>query len=228
MLTKTKGLVLHNLKYRETSLLVTIYTAEFGIASYIENGVRSAKAKHKMALFQPLTLLDLEVFHKPGRGLHRISEAKCYFPYRQIPFDVGKSSIALFLSEILGKVLKEEEANFPLYDFLEESFQFLDGAQGNYENFHIQFLWNLASFLGFAPGSTEELIDQLKLSQFSGANVIDAKLLSDLVMANYGESFIISRAQRKVYLSGLLYFYRLHMESFGELRSWEILQEVMA
>ena len=76
MITKTKGLVLHNLKYRETSLLVTIYTAEFGIASYIENGVRSAKAKHKMALFQPLTLLDLEVFHKPGRGLHRWRQAR--------------------------------------------------------------------------------------------------------------------------------------------------------
>lgn len=228
MLTKTKGLVLHNLKYRETSLLVTIYTAEFGIASYIENGVRSAKAKHKMALFQPLTLLDLEVFHKPGRGLHRISEAKCYFPYRQIPFDVAKSSIALFLSEVLAKVLKEEEANFSLFDFLEESFQFLDGAKGNYENFHIQFLWNLASFLGFAPGSTVELLDQLKQSQFTGVNLINSNMLSELVMANYGEPFLISRSQRKECLSGLLHFYRLHMESFGELRSWEILQEVMA
>ena len=77
MVTKTRGIVLHYLRYRETSLLVTIYTAELGIASYIENGVRSAKAKHKMALFQPTTLLDLEVFHKPGKGLHRISEAKC-------------------------------------------------------------------------------------------------------------------------------------------------------
>lgn len=228
MLTKTKGLVLHNLKYRETSLLVTIYTAEFGIASYIENGVRSVKAKHKMALFQPLTLLDLEVFHKPGRGLHRISEAKSYFPYRQIPFDVGKSSIALFLSEVLAKVLKEEEANFPLFDFLEESFQFLDGAQGNYENFHIQFLWNLASFLGFAPGSVDEFLDQLKQSQFTGANVIDAQILSELIGADYGQPFLISRPQRKEFLSGLLHFYRLHMESFGELRSWEILQEVMA
>jgi DNA repair protein RecO (recombination protein O) len=72
------------------------------------------------------------------------------------------------------------------------------------------------------------LIDQLKQAQFSGANVIDATMLSELVMANYGEPFLISRSQRKECLSGLLYFYRLHIESFGELRSWEILQEVMA
>jgi DNA repair protein RecO (recombination protein O) len=228
MLYKTRGLVLHNLKYRETSLLVTIYTAEFGIASYIENGVRSVKAKHKMALFQPLTLLDLEVFHKPNRSLHRISEAKCYFPYRQIPFDVGKSSIALFLSEILGKVLKEEEANPTLFEFLEESLQFLDGAKGNYENFHIQFLWNLAAFLGFAPGSLEEFLDQLKQAQFIGAKEIDAQILNEIIMSSYGAPFSISRMQRKEYLSGILYFYRLHIESFGELKSWEILQEVMA
>lgn len=228
MLTKTKGLVLHNLRYRETSLLVTIYTSEFGIASYIENGVRSVKAKHKMALFQPMTLLDLEVFHKPGRSLHRISEAKCYFPYRQIPFDVSKSSIALFLSEVLGKVLKEEESNPPLFDFLEESLHFLDGAQGNYENFHIQFLWNLAAFLGFAPGSMEEFLVQLKQAQFKSTNLIDAPFMSELVMADYGQPHVISRSQRKECLSGLLHFYRLHIESFGELRSWEILQEVMA
>jgi DNA repair protein RecO (recombination protein O) len=87
MLNKTKGIVIQYMKYRESSLLVTIYTAEFGICSYVENGVRSAKAKHKIALFQPLTLLELEVYHKPGKGLHRISEAKCYYPYRKIPFD---------------------------------------------------------------------------------------------------------------------------------------------
>ena len=95
-------------------------------------------------------------------------------------------------------------------------------------HFQIQFLWNLASFLGFAPGSTVELLDQLKQSQFTGVNLINSNMLSELVMANYGEPFLISRSQRKECLSGLLHFYRLHMESFGELRSWEILQEVMA
>jgi DNA repair protein RecO (recombination protein O) len=73
-----------------------------------------------------------------------------------------------------------------------------------------------------------ELLGQLKHAQFKGLNEIDAQILNELVMANYGAPFLISRSQRKEYLSGLLHFYRLHMESFGELRSWEILQEVMA
>jgi DNA repair protein RecO (recombination protein O) len=97
MLTKTQGIVISYLRYRETSILVNVYTAELGICSYIENGVRSAKAKHKMALFQPLTQLDLEVYHKPGKGLHRISEAKCSFPY-QGAFRVFMPIIAIFRS----------------------------------------------------------------------------------------------------------------------------------
>ncbi len=227
MLSKTKGLVLSYLRYRETSILVTIYTKEFGIATYIENGVRSAKAKHKMALFQPMTLLDLEVFHKPGKGLYRISEAKCFFPYQQIPFDIAKTSIALFLSEILGKVLKEEESNPYLFEFLVDSLQFLDRTPMNFENFHIQFLWRLTSFLGITPSDSVEFLSQLNIEKFSLLSEVDKSWIDEIVNTPLGSTQAISRAQRKNLLAGVIFFYQLHIESFGELRSWQILQEVM-
>jgi DNA repair protein RecO (recombination protein O) len=228
MLTKTKGLVISNMRYRESSLLVTIYTAECGITTYIENGVRSVKAKHKMALFQPLTLLDLEVFHKPGKGIHRISSAKCYYPYRKIPFDIAYSSIALFLSEVLSKVLKEEEANPVLFEFLEASFQFLDQAPGHTENFHLQFLWNLTEFLGFYPGLVSEFLEQLRVAGVPGIAGIDAEALSALFHADYGQEVLMKRGQRQAVLAALIYYYQLHMESFGDLRSLQILQEVLS
>jgi DNA repair protein RecO (recombination protein O) len=64
MLSKTQGIVINYVKYKESSIIAKIYTKEFGIQSYIENGVRSARAKNKIALFQPLTLLDLVIYHK--------------------------------------------------------------------------------------------------------------------------------------------------------------------
>jgi DNA repair protein RecO (recombination protein O) len=228
MLNKTKGIVINYMKYRESSLLVTIYTAEFGISSYVENGVRSAKAKHKIALFQPLTLLELEVYHKPGKGLHRISEAKCYYPYRRIPFDIAFSSIALFLTEVLGKVLKEEEANPILFEFLEESFQLLDQGSGHMENFHLQFLWRLSEFLGFHAGQVGEFLDQLREVGVPGMGELDPKAVQTLFDSHYGEAIGINRAQRASILRALIYYYGLHMESFGELKSLQILQEVMS
>jgi DNA repair protein RecO (recombination protein O) len=228
MLNKTKGIVINYMKYRESSLLVTIYTAEFGISSYVENGVRSAKAKHKIALFQPLTLLDLEVYHKPGKGLHRISEAKCYYPYRKIPFDIAFSSIGLFLTEVLGKVLKEEEANPILFAFLEESFQMLDQAAGPMENFHLQFLWRLSEFLGFHAGQVQEFLTQLREAGVPGMGELDPKAVQALFDSEYGQVIGINRIQRAAILKALIYYYGLHMESFGELKSLQILQEVLS
>lgn len=228
MLNKTKGIVINYLKYRESSLLVTIYTAEFGISSYIENGVRSAKAKHKIALFQPLTLLELEVYHKPGKGLHRISEAKCYYPYRKIPFDIAYSSIALFLTEVLGKVLREEEANPVLFDFLEDSFQVLDQGLGSMENFHLQFLWKLSEFLGFHAGRVQEFVGQLREAGVPGISDLDPGAVQALFDSDYGQVVGINRLQRAAILRALIYYYGLHIESFGELRSLQVLQEVMS
>lgn len=225
MLSKTQGIVISYLRYRETSILVNIYTAEMGICSYIENGVRSTKAKHKMALFQPLTLLDLEVYHKPGKGLHRISEAKCFFPYQSIPFDIAKSSLALFLSEVLSKVLKEEEANPALFEFLCQSLQYLDRAAANFENFHLQFLWQLAAFLGFGAGSAAEFYQQLKVAGYIVPSFTE---LDSLIHTEYGHPIVLHRADRRELLSGMLHYYQLHMENFGEIRSLQILQEVLA
>jgi DNA repair protein RecO (recombination protein O) len=43
MTHKTKGIVLRNIKYGETSLVVNIFTELFGIQTYLVNGVRSSK-----------------------------------------------------------------------------------------------------------------------------------------------------------------------------------------
>jgi DNA repair protein RecO (recombination protein O) len=83
MLHKTKGIVLHYIKYSETSIIVKIYTETFGIQSYIVNGVRSKNNKNKIALFQPLTLLDMVVYHKANAtSLNRIAEVRCSEPFQ--------------------------------------------------------------------------------------------------------------------------------------------------
>ena len=86
MLHRTRGIVLSYIKYKETSIIVRIFTEAFGMQSYIVNSVRSAKSRGKMALYQPLSLLDLVVYHKSGKDLQRISETKFSYAYSSIPF----------------------------------------------------------------------------------------------------------------------------------------------
>ena len=102
MLHKTKGIVFRYTRYGETSIIVNIFTELFGLQSYIVNGVRSKSPKSKMALYQPLMLLDLVVYHKENAGIMRIKEVKSLYPYRTLFSDIYKSAVALFINEVLN------------------------------------------------------------------------------------------------------------------------------
>lgn len=228
MLQKTKGIVLNYLKYGESSIIVRIFTEDFGLQSFIVNGVRSSKSKNKIALFQPLTLLDLVIYYREQAELHRIKEMKCTEPFNSIPFEFRKSGIALFVTEVLVKTLKREDQNPALYEFLRHAILVLDHLNQNYSNFHIQFMLKLSVYLGFSPGSAEELYEQVHPS---GNNPDFAreekKLLESLLLEGFENTIRLSSEQRKILLKNILVFYRLHIDNFGELKSLNVLQEVM-
>ena len=60
MLQKTVGIVLHSLKYNDTSNIVDIYTQHTGRASFLVKIPRSRKSTVKSVLFQPLAMRSEE------------------------------------------------------------------------------------------------------------------------------------------------------------------------
>ena len=129
MLIKTRGIVLNFMKFRETSIIARVYTEQLGVQSYIVNSVRTKGKGSRIALFQPFTLLDMVVYTSPKGGLTRISEYKCAHPFISIPFDIRKSSMVLFLSEVVARTVKEEEENQPLFQFLYQAILAFDDLE---------------------------------------------------------------------------------------------------
>lgn len=229
MLHKTKGVVVNFIPYRETSIIAKIYTEEFGIQTYIENGVRSSRGKNRMALFQPATLLELVAYLNPKKDIQRISEIKCSHPYEALPYDIHKSSIALFIVEILHKTLKEEAGNKPLFNFLSQTLIDLDESKNGFENTHLQFLLNYAFYLGFAPQTAEEIGLQLKESGIPINLSSDSEqAINQLITGDAHENLRIDRSLRNDILNALLMFYRLHIENLQEIKSLVVLREVLA
>lgn len=226
MLHKTKGIVISFVKYKETSIIVKIYTEAFGIQTYIENGVRSAKGKNKIALFQPLTLLDLVVYHDTKKEIHRISEIKCFYPYQTITVDIKKSSLAIFINEVLNNSLKEHSENTPLFNFLEDSLKYLDQHEDQIENFHLYFLINYCFYLGFGPESEEDVVNQLN-DHAVPVNFEEKKLIKELIHQNFGAGLQISKPLRIKTLELILLYFKIHVEGFGNLRSMGVLKEVL-
>jgi DNA repair protein RecO (recombination protein O) len=230
MLHKTRGIALSYIRYKESSIIARIYTEAFGIQTYIVNGVRSSKSKtNRIAFFQPLTLLDMVVYHKNKEDtIHRISEIKCYAPFFSIPFDVIKSGLALFMTEMLGKTLREEENNEPLFHFIEQSVMYLDEAETGFENFHIQFLMQLAHYLGFGVETADDLASELKDNHFPDRpDEAEHAATAQLLANGYGLSIRLDRVRRISILEKLLFFYKIHMDALGEIRSLDVLREVL-
>lgn len=229
MLQKTQGIALSYIRYRETSIITRIYTEEFGLQSYLVNSVRTARSKNnKIALFQPLTLLDMVVYNKPDRDLHRLSEVKISHPFQSLPFEVAKSTIAMFVTEFLNKVLKEEANNPALFRFLINSVLFLENAQTNYENFHLAFLLKLSFFLGFGPESAREFENQLRENSypFLPDNEMETAL-NIMLRQPLGTPITLKRSARNELLDALVAYYQIHIDTIGEVKSLPVLREVL-
>ncbi len=226
MLYKTRGVALSYIKYRETSIIAKIYTEVFGIQSYIVNGVRSKNGKIKIALFQPLTLLDLVVYYNKKKEINRISEIKNGFVFHSIPFSIKKTTIALFITELLSQTLKEEEENEQLYNFLNESIIAFDMMTGNYENFHLRFMLYLARYLGIKPETAQIILHETGHSK--SYNEEFTEKLENILNSDYGQPAKLNKADRNEFLTLLIHYYQMHFDSIKEIKSLQVLKEVFA
>lgn len=222
MISKTRGIVFRFTKFKETSIIVSIFTEEFGLQSYIVNGVRSKSARNKIALYQPLSLLSLVVYHRERANIERIKEVSCLHPYRTLTSDVKKSTLAIFVNEVLNKTVKEESHAGDIFQFIFDSLIALDTIEARYENFHLIFMLKLAHFLGF--GAT-------RLNEIVGGRIADPdteNVLGQLLDAEYDTPLVISNVQRRMALDLVVKFYQEHMEQLGEIKSLQILRDVFS
>ena len=127
---KARGIVLNTVKYGDTSMVAHLLTDAFGRQSYMVQGVRSSKGRgSKMALFQPMFALEYEGLSSPKMEMHRLREVRNGILLKSMPYDVRKSTIALFMAESLYRLIGESEANQPLFDFVWGSVEALDELQ---------------------------------------------------------------------------------------------------
>jgi len=238
MLIKTRGIVLNYLKYRETSIIARVYTERLGVQSYVVNGVRKAKPPGRIALFQPFTLLELVAYVARGSGgLTRLAEFRCAEPFVSLPYEVQKSSVVLFLSEVVGRAVREEEQNEPLFQFLHDSILAFDQQSTGSENFALVFLLRLATYLGFGVGSGGELTDQVIMAGHAptgqGATgpatlrLREFEIYFDELLRDPATSTIPSGRVRHELLNVLIRYYQLHIEQLGDIRSLDILSQVL-
>ena len=236
---KARGIVLHTLKYGDSSMVVYLLTDAGGRRSYMVQGVRSRNGRgSKLALFQPMFAVEFEGLESSRMQMHRFREVRSGIVLQSLPFDVRKSTIALFMAEVLYRLVKECEPNQRLFDFVWGSVAALDALDEGVANFHLWFLTNLSRFLGFSPGNAylpgawfdirEGSFTPLRPSHGEMLSTDDARILHDLLECDvrYIAEIGLNRRQRVAYLDALLVYYGYHLDAIHAVQSVRILQEV--
>lgn len=237
MLVTTNAIVISSIKYGEADLIVSCFTQNNGLKSYLlKNILKTKKGTLKPSLFQPLMLLEIVANHREKSDIHYIKEAKATSHNHSIHTDIAKTALALFLSEVIKQCVKEEEKNHALYFFLENSVLWLETNQ-QVADFHLIFLLKLSEFLGFYPDTSTiinpifnpvEGIFQKEITTIYCVKLNDDSAFKKLFFTTYHEtkSLQISKSERAKMLDLILLYFHLHVQGFKTPKSLAVFHQI--
>lgn len=238
MLKRTKAILLHHVRYSDNSLIAQFYSQEYGRISVMAKGISSRRGSTKFNYFQPLNILNLELYHRENRDLHNLKEMSLAYVPGKIHGDITRTSVAMFISEILYNVIREEDANRLLFDFIESSVITLDRMEAGLSNFHLWFLVAFTDYAGIGPSHTETgdcwfdmLTGQFTTHQPLHPDHLDpagARTLNLLLQmpAAEIESLRLTGDERSELLARLLRYYSLHLPGIRAIRSLQVLKDI--
>ena len=214
MTRSTTLLVLSLTKIKEKTLVLHTLSPDFGRRSFICSTGRSVP----MALFLPLSILDAEVVENPKSELWRLRGISSLHPLNSVRSNMYKNTIAMFMSEVLYRCIKDGDGADGLFAWAEKTVLTLEGLENDFSNYHLRFLLELASLLGFRPSDED-------LAPFVGEHLRDVRSLLNLSLA---ESMLLplNGKSRGEIAEALLRYISHHTESNLNVQSLGVLSEV--
>ena len=237
MIVNTKAIVFSSIKYGESDLIVKCFTESSGLKTYLLRKVLSSKkGKIKPSYFQALTLLEIEALHKDKGTLEYLKEVKVSYPYKTLQTEILKSTLAIFIAEILSNSISEEVQDKVLFQFVENALIWLD-THNDFANFHILFLLKLSLYLGFHPDTStisNEYFNLLEgnFQQYSNGKYCESGQIIIDLKRFFGIDFDalsqikLTKNQRSELLNLLLNYYQLHLHGFKKPKSLIVLNQI--
>lgn len=205
-------IVLNTTRVGDNSLVLHTLSSDWGRRSFICRSGRS------MGLYQPLSLLEGEITENPKSDLWRVSGISALSALQGIRNNLYKTSIAVFMSEVLWRTVKDGANEDGLYEWCSSSIRTLDALPGNAANYHLRWLLEFAGALGFSPSAAD-------IAPFAGTWLQTIRQLIELPEA--GALLLpLSGNARAAIAEILLRYIGHHTESNINIRSLNILQEI--
>lgn len=235
MLVNCQGIVFKSYKFQDTSLIVKIFTSSHGVQTFMVKGIRSVKANGKASLFQPGVLLDMIMYYQENKNFKGLREYRASHLYSSSLFDIRKSSVLIFLMEIIELCIHGEESNDAMFDFVYSALVKLDKEEFR-AVFHIEFLLEFMQHLGIYPnGHARDLNPYFSIKEGGFVNhkssfpyEINTEDSASFSKALEGRAEAMLKKERKVVMDIILRYFSYHLDNFGEIKSLKVLESVLS
>ena len=147
----TDAIVLYRNVLGDSSLLVTLYTRDFGKLKVVARGARKPKSKMASA-FQPFTLISVTFRRKEHRELQTLSKAEVLSTFRYLGENLTKMAYASAVAELINRLVIGEEPSEELFNLIIQTLNALNhlpevAGEVVFWRFQLQF----ATTFGYAP-----------------------------------------------------------------------------
>lgn len=235
-----KCVALRTVKYDDRHSIVTVWSAERGRLGLLIPSGSSREAARRRALMMPLGIFEGEVEVRPGRELFNIRDVRPLAVLPSLCTSPHKAVVALFISDVLSRVLRDSSPDSLMTEYIFESIKILDSlSEKGTANFTPIFLYKLAGFLGIEPDFSEwnpgKYFDMqegvFRNSKPAGEHWLtpDETAVSVLLYRlNFktAERLRIPRETRRIILDRILEYYSLHITPLTNLQTLSILREL--
>ncbi|MEO0073564.1 MAG: DNA repair protein RecO [candidate division WOR-3 bacterium] len=149
-IVRTEACCLKRQRYRETSLLVTLFAKESGIITCIARGARRTRSRLAAALDR-LAFSSIIYYSREDRQLYNLSDAVLIRSFAGVARDPVKFVAACQLAEVCLRGIRPYDPNPELFHLLITYLGELDSGGAPTSTLVSSFLLKAASFLGFRP-----------------------------------------------------------------------------
>lgn len=192
---KTEGIILSEIKFKETSKILKVYTKKLGKISVMAQGACRPKSP-LIASSQPFAQVEFHL--RAGRNMYYISQADLVKSFYSIREDMERLTYGFYILELLDKSTPDEEENEKLFLLLEKALDHLSNMDKDYLKFISAYELKYISFIGYRPHldacvvCNQALSGKLKFSNELGGILCGQCLSQDIIAKNISSGLILA------------------------------------
>lgn len=196
-IVQTEALVIRSYRLGETSLIVSLYTREFGLLRCVAKGARGGKSRFGASL-EPGVRLNAVIYRKLTRDLQLLSKADIVAYWPALWEDPDRFARAGAVLEFLERAAFGESGDPELIDLAAETLGAMaEGPAAALEPMLRAFEIQACRRLGYAPELTRCLECRAPLAQGGLFHPLKGGLLCGAPCGGDGGAFRISERARK-------------------------------